>query len=60
MSLVSKSISEPGAYSSGTGLQPHKSWKRNVVRFKQLDELARRVAKLEQTIELNSIEGHKE
>ncbi len=60
MSLVSKSISQPGAYSSGTGLQPHRSWKRNVVRFKQLDELARRVAKLEQTIELNSIEGHKE
>nr|WP_067292944.1 UDP-3-O-(3-hydroxymyristoyl)glucosamine N-acyltransferase [Marinobacterium profundum] len=60
MSLVSKSITQPGAYSSGTGLQPHQSWKRNVVRFKQLDELARRVAKLEQTIELNSIEGHKE
>ena len=60
MSLVSKSISRPGVYSSGTGLQPHKSWKRNVVRFRQLDELARRVAKLEQTIELNSIEGHKE
>ncbi|UTW10292.1 UDP-3-O-(3-hydroxymyristoyl)glucosamine N-acyltransferase [Marinobacterium rhizophilum] len=60
MSLVSKSISQPGAYSSGTGLQPHGSWKRNVVRFKQLDELSRRVAKLEQTIELNSIEGHKE
>ncbi len=58
MSLVSKSITKPGAYSSGTGLQPHQSWKRNVVRFKQLDELARRVAKLEQTIELNSIEGH--
>ena len=60
MSLVSKSITQPGVYSSGTGLQPNQSWKRNVVRFKQLDELARRVAKLEQKIELNSIEGHKE
>lgn len=60
MSLVSKTINRPGAYSSGTGLQPHQSWKRNVVRFKQLDELARRVAKLEQIIELNSTEGHKE
>ncbi|MFC6670037.1 UDP-3-O-(3-hydroxymyristoyl)glucosamine N-acyltransferase [Marinobacterium aestuariivivens] len=60
MSLVSKSISRPGAYSSGTGLQPHQSWKRNVVRFRQLDDIARRVTKLEQTIELNSTEGHKE
>ncbi|NVK42213.1 MAG: UDP-3-O-(3-hydroxymyristoyl)glucosamine N-acyltransferase [Oceanospirillaceae bacterium] len=60
MSLVSKSITRPGAYSSGTGLQPHQSWKRNVVRFRQLDELARRVTKLEQLIEQNSTEGHKE
>ncbi|GGO78845.1 UDP-3-O-acylglucosamine N-acyltransferase [Marinobacterium nitratireducens] len=60
MSLVSKSITEAGAYSSGTGLQPHRNWKRNVVRFRQLDELARRVTKLEQLIEQNSTEGHTE
>lgn len=47
MSLVSKSIDTPGAYSSGTGLEPHQQWKRNVVRFRQLDELAKRVRSLE-------------
>lgn len=57
MSLVSRSISRPGAYSSGTGLEPHRQWKRNVVRFRQLDELARRVRKLEQALEHISTEG---
>ena len=47
MSLVSKSIKTPGAYSSGTALEPHQQWKRNVVRFRQLDDLAKRVALLE-------------
>ncbi len=59
MSLVSKSIKRPGVYSSGTGLEPHQQWKRNVVRFRQLDELARRVRKLEQAVELYSTEGQK-
>ncbi|KDE40488.1 UDP-3-O-[3-hydroxymyristoyl] glucosamine N-acyltransferase [Nitrincola lacisaponensis] len=49
MSLVSKSINTPGAYSSGTGLEPHQQWKRNVVRFRQLDELAKRVRSIELT-----------
>ena len=57
MSLVSKSITRPGVYSSGTGLEPHQQWKRNVVRFRQLDELARRVRKLEQAVELYTTEG---
>lgn len=47
MTLVSKSIQQPGAYSSGTSLEPHQQWKRNVVRFRQLDNLAKRVALLE-------------
>lgn len=47
MSLVSKSIKSSGAYSSGTALEPHQQWKRNVVRFRQLDELAKRVRLLE-------------
>ena len=47
MSLVSKSITKPGAYSSGTALEPHQQWKRNVVRFRQLDDLAKRVTLLE-------------
>lgn len=57
MSLVSRSITQPGVYSSGTGMEPHRQWKRNVVRFRQLDELARRVRKLEQATEQHSTEG---
>ncbi|WP_415902051.1 UDP-3-O-(3-hydroxymyristoyl)glucosamine N-acyltransferase [Neptuniibacter sp. QD29_5] len=50
MSLVTKSIIEPGVYSSGTGMLPHKQWKKNVVRFRQLDELARRIKSVEDKI----------
>ncbi|MDA8535236.1 UDP-3-O-(3-hydroxymyristoyl)glucosamine N-acyltransferase [Pseudomonadales bacterium] len=47
MSLVTQSISDPGRYSSGTGLMPSKQWKRNVVIFKKLDDLYKRLRKLE-------------
>lgn len=50
MTLVSKSINKPGAYSSGTGMMPHKQWKKNVVRFKQLDDIARRLKSIEEKI----------
>ncbi len=43
MSLVTSSIREPGEYSSGTPLMDNRSWRRNAVRFKQLDALARQV-----------------
>jgi len=43
MSLVTHSIREPGEYSSGTPLMDSRSWRRNAVRFKQLDALARRM-----------------
>jgi len=57
MTMVSKSINEPGVYSSGIGMGPHKQWKRNVIRFRQLDEMAKRIRTLEQSIEQNSTEG---
>jgi len=47
MSLVSQSIGESGIYSSGTGLLESKEWKRNIVRFRQLDDMAKRVRELE-------------
>lgn len=47
MSLVSKSISEPGRYSSGTGHMKTSVWKRNIVRFQQLDSIARRLKEIE-------------
>ncbi|WP_336510905.1 UDP-3-O-(3-hydroxymyristoyl)glucosamine N-acyltransferase [Aliamphritea spongicola] len=47
MSLVSKNIDSAGAYSSGTVAEPHSQWKRNVVRFRQLDDMSRKLKKLE-------------
>lgn len=59
MTLVSRSISEAGAYSSGTALEPHKQWKRNAVRFRQLDRLTKRISELEKLLEQLSSEGRK-
>lgn len=50
MALVTKSITEPGVYSSGTPLQPNNEWHRNFVRFRKLDEMARRLRALEKKI----------
>jgi len=47
MSLVTHSIAEPGAYSSGTGLDKNQQWRRNATRFKQLDQMAKRIKQLE-------------
>ena len=44
---VTRSVDEPGSYSSGTPLEPTRSWGRNAIRFTQLDALYRRVAQLE-------------
>ena len=51
MSLVTHSIKESGTYSSGTPLEVNAQWHRNSVRFKQLDEMARRLKQLEKRIE---------
>ena len=51
MSLVNKSITEPGTYSSGTGQMKVADWKRAIVRFQQLDSIARRLKDLEKLID---------
>ena len=43
MTLVSKSITREGSYSSGTKMTTTKEWKKNAVRFNQLDKLARQL-----------------
>lgn len=50
MSLVTQSITESGVYSSGTPLQSNSVWRRNFVRFGQLDEMARRLKKIEKKL----------
>lgn len=49
--LVNKSNKEAGVFSSGTGAQDNKTWRKNVARFKQLDDMAKRLRQLEKTIE---------
>ncbi|MCV6588107.1 MAG: UDP-3-O-(3-hydroxymyristoyl)glucosamine N-acyltransferase [Marinobacterium sp.] len=56
MAMVTGSVRKAGSYSSGTALEPTATWRRNVVRFRQLDSLAGRVKELEQKIK--EIEGH--
>jgi len=47
MAMVTGSIDQPGMYSSGTGLLPTAEWRKAAVRFRQLDDLARRIKALE-------------
>lgn len=51
MTMVTGDIREPGVYSSGTGADTNRNWRKNVVRFRQLDALARRVRELEKKSE---------
>ena len=46
-SMVTKGISKPGLYSSGTRFSDNKRWRKNAVRFNQLDEIYRRLLRLE-------------
>lgn len=49
--MVTKSVKEPGIYSSGTGLMPNAVWHKSVARFKQLDEWVQRIKKGESSDE---------
>lgn len=47
--VISKSISEPGGYATGTAQMPLNEWRKSATRFRQLDSLARRVQQLEKS-----------
>jgi len=44
---VARKVDEPGNYSSGTPLEATRQWRKNAVRFSQLDAMQRRLVKLE-------------
>jgi UDP-3-O-[3-hydroxymyristoyl] glucosamine N-acyltransferase len=52
MTLVTKSIESAGSYSSGTPFSDSRSWRRNAVRYAQLDQMARRLKEVEKRLEL--------
>lgn len=49
MTMVTKSITQPGIYSSGIPAEPNRQWHRNIVRYRQMDKLAERVKTLEKS-----------
>jgi len=50
MSLVTKSISQAGSYSSGIPVEPSRIWRRYLGRFKRLEGLIKRVTDCENTL----------
>ncbi|WP_440057697.1 UDP-3-O-(3-hydroxymyristoyl)glucosamine N-acyltransferase [Pseudomonas fragariae (ex Marin et al. 2024)] len=51
MTMVTHSITEPGSYSSGTAMQPAAEWRKSAARLRKIDDMARRLQKLEKAIE---------
>jgi len=49
-SLVSGSIKKAGVYSAGTPLEPSQQWRKNTIRFKHLDDMAKRLNALEKQL----------
>lgn len=51
MTMVTKSITEAGVYSSGMTFMPDAQWKKSAARFRQLDDMAKRLHSLEKNKE---------
>ncbi len=49
--MVTKSVREPGTYSSGLPAEPNGRWRKNIARFRQLDKLMARVQALEAALQ---------
>jgi UDP-3-O-[3-hydroxymyristoyl] glucosamine N-acyltransferase len=56
-SMVIKSIDKAGVYSSGIAADENKKWRRNAIRFSQLDEMAKTIKRLD--AELTAIKDNK-
>ena len=50
MSMVTRSIHQPGVYSAGTPLDTNENWHKNAARFKQLDRIVHRVQAVESAL----------
>ena len=47
---VSRSVTEPGHYASGTGLMPTRDWARSAARYEKLNDMAKRIEGLEKAL----------
>ena len=46
-SAITRSITEPGSYSSGTAMSKTQEWRKNAARFRQLDSIVKRIRAIE-------------
>lgn len=51
MTFVTRSITEPGVYSSGMPAETNRQWHRSIARYRQLDDMARQIKQLTQALE---------
>lgn len=51
MAMVMRPVTEPGIYSSGIPLQPNKSWRKTAATVLKIDEMNKRLKKVERQIE---------
>ncbi len=51
---VPSSLTEPGVYTSGVPAMPYTLWARNVLQFRSLDEIAKRLKKVEKMCLINN------
>ena len=58
MTMVTKSITSPGVYSSGVPAQENDAWNKTCARMRQLDKLARRIGKLERALAADKKNGN--
>ncbi len=50
MAMVTRSFPEPGVYSSGIPAMPNGEWRRAAVRYRQLEDIARRLKRVEEQL----------
>ena len=50
MTMVTRSITEPGSYSSGTAMQPAAEWRKSAARIRHLADMARRLQQVEKRL----------
>ena len=43
--MVTRSLDQSGSYASGTTIEPVNSWRRNQARFKELDNVLKKLTK---------------
>ncbi len=58
-SLVTKSITKPGVYSSSLAAEADKAWKRKMARLSMLDGLFKRVKRIEKIVSIKEISANK-